>query len=62
MQLIIVILDPWEINSISNEKDDLAVVRSCFHDYCEKDNLVVARLFLKINMIRTTWQPQSCCS
>jgi hypothetical protein len=30
MKLIIVILDPWEINSISHEKDDLATTKSLF--------------------------------
>jgi hypothetical protein len=30
MKPISVILDPWEINPISHEKDDLATVKSLF--------------------------------
>jgi hypothetical protein len=53
MQTIIVILDLWEIN-ISCEKDNIGVINLFFHDCCERDDMVVAMLFFKINVIGMT--------
>jgi hypothetical protein len=54
MQPIIVVFDPWEINSISHEKDNLGTSKSFIHDYHDKDNLTFTRSFFKINVTRMT--------
>jgi len=45
MQPIIVDFDPWEINSISREKDNVATTKSFIHNCCEKDNLMATCRF-----------------
>ncbi len=54
MQPVIIVFDPWEINSISHEKDDLATARSFIHDCRDKDFLTTTRSFFNINVIGTT--------
>jgi hypothetical protein len=54
MQPIIVDFETWEINSISHEKDNLAVAKSIIHDCCEKEDLMATKLFFNINVTRAT--------